>query len=625
MSRALELSSRFFLAFLAVIAIAATAGCGSYTIPPPPPCQNSKGFTVHVGDINSNYLYLGDDRQGAAWGVLSAGAGTAPQNCVGSFGSASDFLTAPLTESSGWAPANWTGAFKSTCTNQSGNDPGGLSWEIYVEPGDPPNPNGGGPLNLLGTCNTSAAESFFQLSGSLPTTLTIPASGLTTTYGYPVLAVSSVKANGVVSEQEALSVGSGGTNATFYYPTNSSGQTLAPGLYAYIIGNWTAPGVLSSVAGDALAIGTSTTLTDPYGVDVINKSVFREVCTGGGSAAKRQQPQVICPPPDGEISPSCTQPPTCTSTTTTSILPLVTLLSSAELNYLGSNIAVGSQPAAVKAYHNATATSGTPGVGVYTATTQPMLALVANSGSNNVSVVSLYPTPQVTATITVGTQPVAILIDGTGTYGYVANLGSNTVSQINLSTNTVSGTVTVGSAPTSLALDPSGTAFWVGGLNYISKINTSNLSTAATYKISGQVTSLSVSAGQNDYVYTVINGSTFQGAHASLTSGVPHTDYQLAYHGAAVDRAEPQASGPPSWMQVGGPLVSASYGNRYIVEGTPNGFAVLDLEVDKVMMQGTTSAPIVGIAVDPQNGTAYATEPGSNTLLSIPLPPVQAN
>jgi hypothetical protein len=61
------------------------------------------------------------------------------------------------------------------------------------------------------------------------------------------------------------------------------------------------------------------------------------------------------------------------------------------------------------------------------------------------------------------------------------------------------------------------------------------------------------------------------------------------------------------------------------VEGTPSGFTVLDLEVGKVMMQGSTAGPIVGIAVDPQQGTAYATETSTNTLLSIPLPPVQTD
>lgn len=141
--------------------------------------------------------------------------------------------------------------------------------------------------------------------------------------------------------------------------------------------------------------------------------------------------------------------------------------------------------------------------------------------------------------------------------------------------------------------------------------------------MTGQVTSLSVSAGQNAYVYTVINGSTFYGAHAALTSGVAHTDHELTVQDPAVKAA---ASGSlPTWINIGGPLVSVSYGNRYIVEGTPNGFSVLDLQVDKVMMQGLTSAPVVGIAVDPQQRTAYATETNANTLLSIPLPPIQAD
>jgi YVTN family beta-propeller protein len=619
MSRALAVSSRLVFTLSTLSAIAAMVACGgSYSSGPA--CTGG-GFTVHVGDVNANGLYSGDAAAGQAYGNFVSGSGYT--GCVGSFGSASDFLNTPYTVANGYAPAAWSGAWKAWCTNQSGNDPGGLSWEIEVQLGDPTNPNGGGPENLLGTCNTAAAESFFQLSGSLPSTLTIPGSGLSTTYGYPVLGVSSVKANGLVSEEESFSVASGGTSATFNFPANSSGSTLAPGLYAYILKNWTASGVLTDVGADALAIGTSTTLASPYGVDAINRSTFTEVCT---EATKPEAPvrgersQAICePPPDG-LRQSCG--PVCTSSSTSTILPLVTLLNSAELNYSGSNITVGTQPTAVKAYHNASTIHGTPGTGVYTDVTQPTLALVANSGSNTVSVVSLYPTAAVTATISVGTQPVAILIDSTGTYAYVANLGSATVSQINLSSNTVSGTVAVGSTPTSLALDPSGTAFWVGGLNYISKVNTSNLSIATTYTVSGQVTSLSVSSGQNDYVYTIVSGSTFQGAHAALTKGVPHTDYEVGIG----DSVKPAVAGSlPTWLNIGGPLVSASYGNRYIVEGTPTGFAVLDPEVDKVMMQGTTAAPIVGIAVDPQNGTAYATETNANTLLSIPLPPVQTD
>lgn len=477
---------------------------------------------------------------------------------------------------------------------------------FYV--GDPINPNGGGPLNNLGSCNISAASSFFELSGSLPGTITIPASGLSTTYGLPRLEVSSIKANGVLSYTQALSVAGNGSSATFQFPPNSNGSSLSTGLYGYVLQNQTAPGVYKDVAGDALTIGTSTTLASPYGVDAFNETVLTttESC-------------VQNPPP---------QPPTCTisSTSSSAIVPLVTLLSSGQVSYSGQAITVGSQPSAVKAYHIATASIGTPGEPGYTQITQPFYALVANAGSNTVSVVNITPfqTPSVTATIGVGVQPVAILIDSTGTYAYVANLGSGTVSQINLSSHAVVGTATVGSSPAALAMDPSGNAFWVGGLNYISKVNTSNLSTATTYAVTGQVTSLSISAGQNAYVYTIVNGSTFQGAHASLTSGSPHTDYQLSMPAGMV-KTEASSGSLPPWISVGGPLVSASYGNRYIVEGTPQGFAVLDLQLDTVMMQGLTSAPVVGIAVDPQQGTAYATETSTNTLLSIPLPPVQAD
>lgn len=410
-----------------------------------------------------------------------------------------------------------------------------------------------------------------------------------------------------MSSSQAISVASDGSSATFYFPVNGQGKQLSNGIYGYVLQNQTAPGVYAPVAGDALTIGSATSMPSPYGVDVINSStsVLTQSCIGN---------------PYG--------PPTCTisSTTTSSTIPLVTLLNSGQLSYSGQTIAVGSQPTAVKAYHNATFSSGTPGNPGYVQITQPFYALVANAGSNTVSVVNIAPsqTHGVIATIGVGVQPVAIMIDNAGTYAYVANLGSGTVSKISLSSNTVVGTGVVGSSPTALAMDASGTAFWVGGLNYISKINTSNLSTATTYTVDGQVTSLSISAGQNQYVYTAVSGSTFAGAHAALSSGTPHSDYHLSMPGGQM-MSQALAGGLPSWLNIGGPLVSISYGNRYVVEGTPAGFAVLDLQTDKVMMQGLTSAPIVGIAIDPQQGTAYATETTTNTLLSIPLPPVQSN
>lgn len=609
-------SCRSLSVLLILSCLAATTGCGFFPpiAPPPPTCNNPNGpggFTAHVSDINQNGVAVGDDPSGSAFGTFaSALPNTKLQGCSGgaSFGSSSDFVRTPVNVQFGEAPALWSGAFKAQCISPI-DEPGGVTWSTTLFVGDPINPNGGGPLNMLGACSVNAATSFFELSGSLPPHLTIPGSGLSTKFGPPQLELNSVKANGLVSATQALSVASDGSSATFNFPVNSTGNTLGSGLYAYQLQQQTGPGVYTTVAADVLTIGTASTLTAPFGVEAINRFIFNESCIVE------------------KVGPSI---PHCTATNTTEIIPLVTLLNSANLNYFGTNIAVGSQPTAVAAYDTTQTTTGTPGCGPTfgnscssTTITQPSLALVANSGSNTVSVVSLL-NRAVTATINVGTQPVAILI--ANPHAYVANLASNTVSQIDLSLKTVSGTVSVGSTPTSLAMDPSGSAFWVGGLNYISKVNISNLSVASTFAVSGQVTSLSISSGQNAFVYTVVNGSTFRGEHADMTSGATVADFAISTPATAASvKNDATSSNLPSWLNIGGPLVSASYGNRYIVEGTPNGFAVLDLKVGKVMMQGTTSAPIVGIAVDAQQGTAFATETSANKLLSIPLPPVQTD
>ena len=101
---------------------------------------------------------------------------------------------------------------------------------------------------------------------------------------------------------------------------------------------------------------------------------------------------------------------------------------------------------------------------------------ITNSGSNNVS--KINPTTNtVIATVTVGTGPVAVAFDGTNIW--VANNGSNNVSKINPTTNTVIATVFVGLGPAGLAYD--GTNIWVSNYNAgtVKKINpTTNAITA---------------------------------------------------------------------------------------------------------------------------------------------------
>ena len=80
------------------------------------------------------------------------------------------------------------------------------------------------------------------------------------------------------------------------------------------------------------------------------------------------------------------------------------------------------------------------------------LAVVANNGSGNVSIVNLLTNTQPVAAVAVGTNPIGVAIDDATGVAMVANFTSNTVSEINLG-------LLLGSAPaTSL------TAVTIGGV-----------------------------------------------------------------------------------------------------------------------------------------------------------------
>ncbi|MFD5430138.1 YncE family protein, partial [Streptomyces sp. NPDC127084] len=73
-------------------------------------------------------------------------------------------------------------------------------------------------------------------------------------------------------------------------------------------------------------------------------------------------------------------------------------------------------------------------------------AYVANSESNTVSVIDTA-TNTVSATIDVGSFPIGVAVSPDGTRAYVVNGFSDTVSVIDTATNTVVATVAVGDDP----------------------------------------------------------------------------------------------------------------------------------------------------------------------------------
>ena len=83
-------------------------------------------------------------------------------------------------------------------------------------------------------------------------------------------------------------------------------------------------------------------------------------------------------------------------------------------------------------------------------------AYVADNVGNTVTKINLSTFATVGTALAVGSSPIAIAIDSTNTYAYVANNGDNSVTKINLSTFTAVGSaLTVGSGPVSIAIAPS--------------------------------------------------------------------------------------------------------------------------------------------------------------------------
>jgi len=100
---------------------------------------------------------------------------------------------------------------------------------------------------------------------------------------------------------------------------------------------------------------------------------------------------------------------------------------------------------------------------------------VANYGSNNVSVIRTSDNT-VIATISVGTNPIGVAYDSANGRMYVANNGSNTVSVIRTSDNTVIATISVGTGPYGVAYDSANGRMYVAnyGSDNVSVIRTSD-------------------------------------------------------------------------------------------------------------------------------------------------------
>jgi YVTN family beta-propeller protein len=486
----------------------------------------------------------------------------------------------------------------------------GIQYTEYAFPDLTVNPSTTQPIDCVQSSNIiPTAKPRFAIAGSLPSTITVGSEiPLTTQNGMPLLyfydqAVGTVN---IAATETATSVASGGMSATFPFPS-----TLTQNGYSLAVVNRTSSAPGYSPAGtNLLSIASSQTIAgNPFGVSVGAQTVSSTLCINS----------------------------TCSSSSSYITFPVVTLYSSGEVLINGTPVTVGSNPTAVSTYPAGSisqVTNPASGEQLTTITSGTTRAIVANSGSNTVSVLDIVH-DVVLFNVTVGNQPVALAVSSNGSTAYVANYTDSTVTQVNLNSGTATATIAVGGHPTSVALTAAGT-LWVGGVGFLTKMNTQPMSVVATEPVTNKtIVALGFSDSVNQLVATTVDTSgnvyvdevnpstvTAGGAYTPLASSL------VSSLGTHLNRADSEVRAYTATLasaslintnQVGAPPLVVQDGWA-VITATPTGFTITDITGYVVLVSEQTPSPVTAIAVDSNLNVAYLVMPDSNILLTVPLP-----
>jgi YVTN family beta-propeller protein len=451
------------------------------------------------------------------------------------------------------------------------------------------------------------ADSRFAIVGSVPTSVTLSGrEPFSTQYGLPIMYVFSGTSGTpkLAATVAASSVNSGGASATFPLP-----NSLTQGGYFFVTENMNSTGGYEFNSWNLYSIASSQTIAgNPFGVAAGGLTTVT-------STLIKEGPRWVGP---------ITQK-------TYNAFPVVSLYSSGQVLVGSVPVNVGANPTAVATYAGPSVESeDTEGSEQITTTISGTTrAVVANSGSNSISIINLE-NDSLLFNVTVGSHPVALAVSSDNNTVYVANYTDSTVTQVNLTTGTATATVAVGGKPTSVALTSAGT-LWVGGEGFLTEINTGTMSVAATETITGKsIIALGFSNSVNQLVATTVDTSgnvyaedvspsTFHAGGvytplASHTVSSVGTHLNVRAYTATLARASSintnQVGASPLVVQDGWAVVTA----------TPTGFTITDITGHVVLVSETTPSPVTAIAVDSKLNVAYLAMPDSNILLTVPLP-----
>ncbi len=240
--------------------------------------------------------------------------------------------------------------------------------------------------------------------------------------------------------------------------------------------------------------------------------------------------------------------------------------------------------------------TGTNKIAHVIATPSPRYAYIANLGSDNVSVVDIANNT-VAATIPVGTQPYSVCVSPDGLKVYVTNTISNTVSVISTTTNTVTTTIPVGTNPIGVAESPDGTKLYV--VNDVSE-------TVSVINPATNLVTTTISVGQSPQTVTF----SPDGSRAYVVNSNTNNVSVINTATNSVLTTVPVGSTPF------GALVSADGAKLYVTNEVSNTVSVINTITYAVSTINVGNKP-KGITASPDGTKLYISNFNSNTISVI--------
>jgi len=222
-----------------------------------------------------------------------------------------------------------------------------------------------------------------------------------------------------------------------------------------------------------------------------------------------------------------------------------------------------------------------------------VFAYVTNASGDSVSVINVA-TNTIAATIPVGDEPRGLAITPDGSHVYVANRRSNTVSVINTATNTVAATIQVGTEPVGVAVNPAGTRAYVTNLNNVSVIDTAtNTVLVSIAGVSGRGVAVNPAGTR---VYVANGGNTLKVIDATSNILI----------GTIVVGNDPY-----------GVVVNPAGTRVYVTSPTNRTISMIDTATNTVIATLRPGEQCYGIAMTPDGSRLYVSNYIANTLSVI--------